>query len=345
MEKKIKKIDESLLLSVKTMIDTARRTTSQAINAALTILYWQIGKRINEEVLQEERATYGDRIVEQLSNRLTEEYGKRSFQVKNLRRMMQFASVYDDIEIVASLVRQLSWTHFTILLPIKNEVERNFYTQLCRVEKWSVRVLREKKQSMLFERTAISKKPEELAKLELKNLTENDALSPNLVFKNPYILDFLDLKNVYQEKDLEQAILLQIEAFLLELGRGFAFLERQKRMIIDGKDFKLDLLFYHRKLKRLVAIDLKIGEFKAAYKGQMELYLRWLEKYEIEENEEPPIGLILCAEGNYEQVELLQLDKSNIRVAEYITEALPEKLLKEKLHQFMMASKKHLDNQ
>lgn len=345
MEKEVENIDKSLLVSVKSLIDTARRRTSQAVNTALTVLYWQIGNRINEEVLQEERATYGDKIVERLSKRLTEEYGNRSFQVKNLRRMMQFASIYNDFEIVASLVRQLSWTHFTILLPIKNEVERDFYTQLCRVEKWSVRVLREKKRSMLFERMAISKKPEELAKLELKDLADNDTMSPDLVFKNPYILDFLDLKSVYQEKDLEQAILLQIEDFLLELGRGFAFLERQKRMIIDGKDFKLDLLFYHRKLKRLVAIDLKIGEFKPAYKGQMELYLRWLERYEMEDYDEQPIGLILCAEGNYEQVELLQLDKSNIRVAEYITEALPEKLLKEKLHQFMLASKKYLNNQ
>ena len=183
---------------------------------------------------------------------------------------------------------------------------------------------------MLYERTAISRKPDELAKIELKNLEENNELTPDLVFRNPYILDFLDLKDTFLEHDLEQAILRQIELFLLELGRGFAFLERQKRMIIDGNDYKLDLLFYHRKLKRLVAIDLKIGKFEAAYKGQMELYLRWLEKHETEPNEESPIGLLLCAEGNHEQIELLQLDKQNIRVAEYITKELPETLLRQK---------------
>lgn len=215
---------------------------------------------------------------------------------------------------------------------------------MCKVEKWNVRVLRKKIQSMLFERTAISKKPEALAQLELKALKEKDTLSPDLVFRNPYILDFLGLNDSFAEKDLEQAILAQLEQFLLELGRGFSFLERQKRMIIDGEDHKLDLLFYHRKLRRLVAIDLKIGKFMAGYKGQMELYLRWLEKYAMEEGEELPIGLILCAEGNNEKIELLQLDKSNIKVGQYITEYLPKDLLKRKLHQFVATSKRQIDN-
>lgn len=197
---------------------------------------------------------------------------------------------------------------------------------------------------MLFERTAISQKPEELAKLELEALRENDLLSPDLVFRAPYLLDFLGLKDTYLEKDLERAILAKLEDFLLELGRGFAFMERQKRMIIDNKDYNLDLLFYHRKLKRLVAIDLKIGKFEPGFKGQMELYLRWLEKNEMEEGEEKPIGLILCAEGNYEQIELLQLEKSNIKIAKYITDFLPKELLKEKLHQFMLASKEQIDS-
>lgn len=340
-----KQLDNNhLFLSIKQIVDSTRQETSQVINAALTILYWNIGDLINKDILKGKRATYGQEVIEKLSEQLTNEYGNRSFQVKNLRRMMQFAERYPDFQIVASLVRQLSWTHFTILIPIQNDLERQFYTQLCRVERWNVRTLRDKKRSMLFERTAISKKPEELAAVELQNLEQNDVLSPDLVFRSPYILDFLNLKNVYQEKDLEQAILRQLEDFLLELGRGFAFVERQKRMIIDGKDFKLDLLFYHRKLKRLVAIDLKIGQFEAAYKGQMELYLRWLEKHETEPYEDAPIGLLLCAEGNEEQIELLQLDKSNIRVAEYITQQLPTALLKQKLHQFLQNAKHALDN-
>ena len=214
--------------------------------------------------------------------------------------MIQFHECFPDLEIVATLSRHLSWSHFMEIIPLKTDLERDFYAQMCRIEKWSVRTLRKKIQSMLFERTAISKKPEELARKELQALTENDRLSPDLVFQNPYVLDFLGLKDTFLEKDLEQAILNKLEHFLLELGRGFAFLERQKRMIIDGQDYELDLLFYHRKLKRLIAIDLKIGKFKAEYSCQMELYLRWLEKHETEADEGQPIGLILCAEGNTE---------------------------------------------
>lgn len=181
--------------------------------------------------------------------------------------MIQFQECFPEVEIVATLSRQLSWSHFVEIIPLKTDLERGFYAQMCRIERWSVRTLRDKIRSMLFERTAISQKPEELARLELKTLQNEDQLSPDLVFRNPYILDFLGLKDSFLEKDLEAAILDKLENFLLELGRGFAFLERQKRMIIDGKDYKLDLLFYHRKMKRLIAIDLKIGPFEAAYKG------------------------------------------------------------------------------
>ena len=224
------------------------------------------------------------------------------------------------------------------------ELERAFYAEMCRLEKWSVRTLRSKIDSMLFERTAISKKPEELAKQELAQLKEEDQLSPDLVFRDHYVLDFLGLKDTYSEKDLEAAILSELEKFILELGVGFTFAARQKRMVIDNSDFYLDLLFYHRKLRRLVAIELKIGEFKAAYKGQMELYLRWLEKYETEPSEEQPIGLILCAQGNAEQIELLQLDKANIKVAEYITQYLPKELLAKKLHDFAQSAKQQLEH-
>ncbi|MBV6439441.1 MAG: putative nuclease YhcG [Saprospiraceae bacterium] len=306
-------------------------------------MYWNIGKRINEEVLKQERAEYGKAIVATLSQQLTEEYGK-GYTEKSLRRMIQFHECFPDLKIVATASRQLSWSHFVEIIPLKTDLERDFYTQMCRIERWNVRTLRKKIQSMLFERTAISKKPAELARKELQTLREEDQLSPDLVFRNPYVLDFLGLKDTYQEKDLEQAILNKLEHFLLELGAGFTFVERQKRMIIDGKDYKLDLLFYHRKLKRLVAIDLKIGPFEAAYKGQMELYLRWLEKHETEADEGLPIGLILCAEGNTEQIELLQLDATNIKVAQYITQYLPKDLLKRKLHQFVAASRKQLDN-
>lgn len=344
MSKEVSKSQTMLFAEVRQMIEEARQAAARKVNAELTLLYWNIGMRINREILQNDRAGYGEAIVSTLSSQLTKEYGK-GFTVSALTRMCNFQEKFPDLDIVATLSQQLSWSHFVEILPLTTELERTFYTQMCRIEKWSVRTLRKKIQSMLYERTAISKKPEELARFELQALSENDLLSPDLIFQNPYVLDFLGLKNTYQERDLEQAILNKLEHFLLELGSGFAFVARQKRMIIDGKDFKLDLLFYHRVLKRLIAIDLKIGPFEAAYKGQMELYLRWLEKHEIKPGEELPIGLILCAEGNHEQIELLQLDQTSVKVAQYITQYLPKDLLKQKLHQFMAASRRQQDNQ
>jgi predicted nuclease of restriction endonuclease-like (RecB) superfamily len=196
---------------------------------------------------------------------------------------------------------------------------------------------------MLYERTAISRKPEDLIKKELANLRNSEMMSKDLVFRDPYFLDFLNLKDTYSEHDFEAAILREIENFLLELGYGFTFVARQKRMIIDNEDFYLDLLFYHRKLKRLIAIELKLDKFKAAYKGQMELYLRWLEKYETEDGELPPMGLILCSEGNREQIELLKLNASGIHVAEYLTELPPKGLLEKKLHEAIAGAKARLE--
>jgi len=332
-----------LLSDIEQMIAEARAVVATTVNAGLTMLYWRIGRRIREGILKEGRAEYGKGIVVSLSRQLVEQHG-RNFSEKNLRRMIQFAEVFPDEEIVVSLIRHLSWTHFIALIPLREPVQREFYAAICSVERWSVRTLRQKIDSMLYERTAISRKPEDLARQEMAQLREQDRLSPDLVFRDPYVLDFLDLKDTYNERDLETAILREIEEFLLELGVGFTFVARQKRMIIDGEDFYLDLLLYHRKLRRLVALDLKIGRFKAAYKGQMELYLRWLTKYEREAGEEPPLGLILCAEGSREQIELLELDKSGIHVAEYLTELPPKSLLKQKLHNAIVRSRKALDN-
>ena len=335
--------DNQLVSDIKQLIEGTRQMVSQAVNSGLTLLYWRIGKRINDDLLANARAEYGKQIVVLVAQRLKSDYG-RSFDEKNLRRMIQFAETFPDADIVVTLSRQLSWSHFIAVIPLKNSLQRDFYAQMCRIENWSVRMLRQKIDGMLFERTAISRKPEELAQLELQQLREEDQMTPDLVFRNPYMLDFLNLKDTFSELDLEEAILREIEKFILELGNGFTFVERQKRMVIDSSDFYLDLLFYHRRLKRLVAIELKLGKFKAAYKGQMELYLRWLEKHDVQPGEASPIGLILCAEGNYEQIELLQLDAANIRVAEYLTDYSPKELLIEKLHQFTASSKRLLDN-
>lgn len=341
--RKKEEIGKDLFVEIKQLIEEGKQSVAQAVNIGLTATYWNVGKKINDDILRNKRADYGKQVIATLSQKLTEEYGN-GFSAKNIRRMLQFSEFFPDYPIVASLMRQLSWTHFTIIIPLKSDLKRDFYTQMCRLENWSVRTLRKKIDSMLFERTAISKKPEELAKLELQQLKEHNKLSPDLVFKDHYVLDFLNLKDTYLEKDLESSILRELENFILELGVGFSFIERQKRMIIDNTDFNLDLLFYHRKLKRLIAIDLKIGKFRASYKGQMELYLRWLEEHESEPDEEQPVGLILCAGGNYEQIEFLQLDKVNIKVAEYITKYLPKELLAKKLHQFSITAKKLIES-
>jgi predicted nuclease of restriction endonuclease-like (RecB) superfamily len=338
----IEKSNNLLIADLVALIENGKNQLAFAANATMTMTYWNVGKRINNEILDNQRAEYGKQIVVSVARQLTMEYG-RSFEEKSLRRMMQFAQIFNNEQIVATLWRQLNWSHFKLLIPIKDEMQRDFYTQMCRIEGWSVQTLRKKIDSMLFERTALSKKPDDLIREELKALKETDKLTPDLVFKDPYFLDFAGLKDTYSERTLEDAILREIEQFILELGNGFTFVERQKRMIIDGEDFKLDLLFYHRKLKRLVAIELKLGKFKAAYKGQMELYLRWLEKYDMQTGEETPLGLILCAEGHSEQVELLQLENVGIKIAEYLTELPDKKVLKQKLHNTIEQNKKRLE--
>jgi predicted nuclease of restriction endonuclease-like (RecB) superfamily len=256
--------------------------------------------------------------------------------------MIQFAEVFPDEQIVVALIRQLSWTHFLRLIPIEDPLKRDFYTEMCRIEGWSTRTLEKKIGGMLFERTALSKKPKELIRHELDNLRAEDKLPPDLVFRDPYFLDFLGLQDRYLEKDIEDAIMRELEHFILELGVGFTFVARQKRIQVDNDDHYLDLLFYHRGLRRLVAIDLKLGDFQAADKGQMELYLRWLAKYEQKPGEQPPIGLILCAGKKQETIELLELENSGIRVAAYWTKLLPRTLLKRKLHEAVIAARQRL---
>jgi predicted nuclease of restriction endonuclease-like (RecB) superfamily len=321
-----------LITDIRSVIEHARQQASTAVNASQTYMYWRIGQRIHAELLGGERAPYGAQIVATVSRQLVAEYG-RGFTEKNLRRMVQFAQTYPDEKIVATLWRQLSWSHFREILPLDKPYQRDFYAEMCRIEGWSVRTLRERIDSMLYERTALSKKPDELIQQELATLRSKGEVAPALVLKDPYLLDFLGLTDRFLERDLEDAILRELETFLLELGAGFSFVARQKRIQLDGDDFYIDLLFYNRKLKRLVVVELKQGAFKAEYKGQMELYLRWLAKHEQEPDENPPLGIILCAGKNTEQIELLELDASGIHVAEYLTVLPPPDVLRRKLHE------------
>jgi predicted nuclease of restriction endonuclease-like (RecB) superfamily len=335
-------LDKNILFDeLKSIIDAAKQEAALSVNAILTATYWQVGNRISKDILNQSRANYGEETIKKLSIQLTQHYGK-GWSAKQLLHCLRFAETFADYQTVSALWRQLSWTHFKTIMYVNDPLARDFYLQLCRTEKWSTRTLKQKIDGLLFERTAISRKPAELAKQELQALEQANELSLDLVFKSHYVLDFLNLRDTYSENDLEQAILNNIEEFLMELGDGFSFVSRQKRMTIDQDDFYLDLLFYHRKLQRLIAIELKLGKFKPAYKGQMELYLRWLEKHEKQPHENSPIGLMLCAKGNQEQIQLLQLDKENIKVAEYITQTIPTELLQQKLTQFVAKAQQQI---
>jgi len=330
-----------LLNDLRELIEAARQDVARQVNSLLVLLYWRVGKRIRQDVLEEKRAGYGERIVYAVSTQLVKEFGT-GFSEKNLRRMVQFAETFPNEQIVVTLSRQLGWSHFIAIIPLDDDLKRDFYAEMCRIERWSVRTLRQKISGMLFERTALSKKPEKLIREELDTLRTEDKLTPDLVFRDPYFLDFLGLKDRYLEKDIEDAIMREMENFILEIGVGFTFVARQKRIQVDNDDYYLDLLFYHRGLKRLVAIDLKLGDFKPGDKGQMELYLRWLAKYEQKAGEGAPIGLILCAGKKKETVELLELEKSGIRVASYWTKVLPRELLQKKLHEAIQHARERL---
>jgi len=335
---------DRLLSDLRGLIEETRAHVATTVNTALSMLYWRVGKRINEEILKGERAEYGKEILPTLSAKLTGTYG-RGWSERNLAYMVRLAEVFPDLAILQALSAKLSWSHFKEIVYLDDPLKRDFYAEMCRIEGWNTRTLQKKIGSMLFERTALSRKPDELIRLELDALRDEDRLTPDLVFRDPYFLDFLGLNDRYLEKDLEDAILRELEQFLLELGVGFTFVARQKRIQVDNDDYYLDLLFFHRKLKRLVAIELKLDRFKPADKGQMELYLRWLDRYERQAGEEPPISLILCAGKKRETVELLELAQSGIRVAEYLTELPPREILERELHKAIAQAKERIDLQ
>ena len=332
------KTDMNLLTELRSLIAEARQHVAQTANSTLTMLYWRMGQRIQRDVLAGQRARYGEEILPTLSAKLVSEYGQ-GFGTKNLARMIQFAEVFPDEQNFVSLVRQLSWTHFIALMPLKKPLEREFYAEMCRIERWIVRTLRERIGGQLYLRTALTKQPEALVEAELNKLRAGGKMTPDMVFRDPYVLDFLGLPDGYSERDLEAAILRDVERFLLELGAGFSFVARQKRISVGADDFYLDLLFYHRHLRRLVAVELKLEKFQPAHKGQMELYLRWLDKHDRAAGEESPIGLILCAEADSEQVELLDLGSANIRVAEYLDKIPDMKLMQTQLHRIVQRAR------
>ena len=332
-------LEISLFSDVCGIIDKARQRVAVYVNSEICLMKWHIGKRIKEDVLYNQRAEYGKHVIKNLATKLTEKYG-HGWSDRSLLHCIRAAYTFTEEEIIYAVRTQFTWTHIRSLMFIENPLARQFYMEMCRIEHWGTRMLDAKIDSQLYERTAISQKPEELIKQELANLKEDDTLTPDLVFRSSYFLDMLGLPDVFTENDLESAIVSQMQKFICEMGTDFAFLSRQKRITVDAIDYRIDLLFYHRSLHRLVAIDLKLGKFKPEYEGQMRLYLRYLDKNERKEGEESPIGLILCSEGNTEHIEYLMLDETSpIKVAQYYTQLPDKKVLAEKLQRAIAIAK------
>lgn len=334
--------DEDIFNKISHLIEQARKRVATTINEEMVLLYWNIGRTIKKEIIKSDRADYGKQIVSSLSRELIARYGK-GFSEQNLWHMVKFYDTYPNLSATQRELRGLSWTHIKSIIYINDGLKREFYATLCLKEHWSTRTLQERIGSMLYERTALSKLPEKTIEMQLKELKEEDKMTPELVFRDPYVLDFLELADTYSEKDLERAILNALEKFILELGRDFYFVARQKRITLDNIDYYMDLVFYHRKLKCFIVIDLKLDKFRAEYKGQMELYLRYLEKYEMEEGENPPVGIILCSEKGKEQIELLFLNEERIKIAEYLTQLPKKEVFAEKLHKAMLTAQQKIE--
>ena len=319
-----------LFNKISELIEQSRRAIYTHASGTTIKMFWGIGKYINEDILESKRADYGKKIVVRVATQLVEKYG-RTYEARNLRRMMQFNEQFPNFEIVSPLATQLSWAHITEILPLKTQEAKVFYLGEAAHGLLGKRALRDMINRKAYERREIAD----------SQITPSSPLPPG-TFKDPYLFDVLGIKDEYLETDLEEAILRELEKFILEFGKGFTFVERQKRMIVDGHDRRLDLLFYNRDLKRLVAVELKIGRFRAEHNGQMKLYLGWLDRYERREGENAPIGIILCSEAGREEVEFLKLDRDGILVAEFWTNLPPKAEFEQKIQTILSETRERL---
>lgn len=342
-----------MLSGVVGLLEEARRTSARVINSIMTVTYWEIGHRISEyEQNGEKRAEYGTALLKKMSIDLTAKFG-RGFGWRNIYQMRQFYTAHPFEKILQTVSAKLEnntssilqtpsakldiadiakyfplpWSHYVRLLSVKNPEAREFYEKEAIRGGWSERQLDRQITSMFYERTALSKNKADMLKKGEKPV-DGDILTPEEEIKNPLVLEFLGLKDEYSESDMEEAIINHLEAFLLELGTDFAFVGRQKRLRIDDSWFRVDLVFFHRRLKCLVLIDLKLGKFSYADSGQMHVYLNYAQEHWTHSDENPPVGLILCAEkGNDMAKYALNNLPSKIMATEYYTILPDEKLL------------------
>lgn len=333
--------EEKLFNDLCGIIDDVRRRIATYVNTGVCLTNWTVGKRIKEDVLYNQRADYGKQVLQNVSKQLVNKYGS-GWGYEKLKHCVRSAYLFTEDEIRYATRTQLNWTHIRILMGVSDPLARQFYLEMAHIERWSTRILEDKIDGQLYERTAISRRPEEVIKQELQKVRETHAVVPDMVFRSTYFLDILGLPDVFSEEELENAVLNQVEEFMHEMGSDFTLVERQKRITIDSVDYKMDLVFFHRTLRRFIVVDLKLGKFKPAYEGQMLLYLRYLNAHEKHEWEESPIGLILCSEGNTEHIEYLMLDESSpIKVAQYYTQLPDKKVLAERLQRAIAIAKEY----
>ena len=339
---KVTDTDKGLVDDIRNLIELAKTRVAVAVNSQMTMLYWNIGKRIGQEVEQNSTSGYGEQTVKNIAKILSAEYGK-GFSRTVLSNMMQFYEAFPDAKIVPTLSENLSWSHIIELLTLKTKSEQEFYAYMAVESNWSVRQLRYNIHVMTYDRTIASQKSRTPLQMPaISREYSKEIMLPDILLKDPYVLDFLGLKGDFYENELEEAILKEIEKFLLEMGTGFSFVARQKRLSVDGDHFYLDLLLYNRKLKRMVVVELKKGKFKPEYKGQMEFYLNYLKEYETYEGEEAPIGIILCTEKSHSQVQLMDLTQSGIHVAEYWTELPSQDIFERKVQEIVLQVKENI---
>lgn len=276
---------------IKEILSSARNKVYQTANFAMVEAYWQIGKSIIEEQGGEERAEYGTGLIKELSAQMTRDFGK-GFTVTNLKYMRQFYLAFPNSH---SLRDELSWTHYRLLMRVENETARQFYLDEAVKSQWSTRQLERQINSFFYERLLSSKNKDAVSQ-EIQTL--EPAKTPEDIIRDPYVLEFLGLtpNDDFYESDLEQALITHLQKFLLELGRGFSFVARQKRITFDGRHFRIDLVFYNYILKCFVLIDLKIGDLTHQDLGQMQMYVHYYERELMNEGDNPPIGIVLCAD-------------------------------------------------
>jgi len=322
-------VDDAAFSEIVQLIDASRHNAMQAVNTALIDLYWQVGETISRKI---EAAEWGDGTVDELARYLARtQPGTRGFSRPNLFRMRQFYEAYREVPIVSPLVRQLPWSHHLVILgQSKRAEEREFYIQLAIRERWSKRELERQFKTALFERVVLS--PPQVSPLVRQMHPE--ALS---IFKDAYAVEFLGLPAVHAEADLHRGLLNKLKDFLIELGRDFCFAGSEYPLQVGGRDFALDLLFFHRGLNCLVAIELKVGEFEPEYLGKLNFYLEALDRNVRKAHEHPSIGVLLCASKNDEVVEYaLSRSLSPAMISEYQTQLPDKKLLQAKLHEFYL---------